>query len=413
MTTARTDMVEPHVRQEPAVVSTAGARRRHAVRAVGAGLGPLAAIFSCVGAWYGSFAVATSDVEGALDLGHAGFGAYVALLYATMAVAHLPCAALVERWGARPTLVLLVSAAGVLGIATSVSPGGAGLAVAVLVHGAAAGALNAAMNTLALARLDGHPGAFVRFHAWWNVGVLFGAGFTGGVIAAGGSFRWAWAAIGSVTLVLAPAVGRLRIPPSVQATPAPVRAASLLRAPAMRVLAALLLATTLVEAGLDVWGVLSLRERLSASAVQGAGAYAGGQVLAVVARAVLGPVVATAGARRACAVGAAAATAGLTIQAVASSPAAAGVGLALAVMGIAITGPLLLAHASAATARPAPTVAALTAVALVGGVLGPPLVGVVADWLGLRAGLSVLAGVAALVAMVILLTPPDRSTKVP
>ncbi|MDQ3486074.1 MAG: MFS transporter [Actinomycetota bacterium] len=405
-------MDEPNERRTAVVVGTGVIRARLANVQVGAGLGPLAGTFACAGAWYGSFAVATSDVESALDVGHAGFGAYAALLFATMAAAHIPGAALVERWGARPTLFLLVSVSGVLGIATSVSPGGAGLAVAMLVHGAAAGALNAVMNALAVARLDGRPGAFVRFHAWWNVGVLSGAGLTGGVIEAGGSFRWAWAAIGSATLVLAPAVARLRIPPSVQATPSPVRPASLLRAPAMRVLAALLLATTLVEAGLDVWGVLSLRERLTASAVQGAGAYAGGQVLAVVARAVLGPVVATAGARRACAVGAAAATAGLTIQAVASSPAAAGVGLALAVMGIAITGPLLLAHASAATARPAPTVAALTAVALVGGVLGPPLVGVVAGWLGLRAGLSVLAGVAALVAMVILLTPPDRSTKV-
>ena len=412
MTTARDDLDERWERRPAALVGTRAVRAYFTKVEVAAGLGPLVGTFVCAGAWYGSFAVATTDVERALDLGHAAFGAYAALLFATMAVAHVPGAALVERWGARQTLCLLVTVSGLLGIVASASPGGVGIAVAMLVHGAAAGALNAVMNALAIARLDGRPGAFVRFHAWWNVGVLLGAGLTGAVIQAGGSFRWAWAVIGSATLVLAPAVPRLAVPPSLRATPRPGRARTLLRPPAMRVLAALLLATTLVEAGLDVWGVLSLRERLTASAIQGAGAYAGGQVLAVVARAVLGPLVATAGARRACAVGAAAATAGLTIQAVAQSPAAAGVGLALAVMGIAVTGPLLLARASAATTRPAPTVAALTATALLGGVLGPPLVGVVAGWLGLRAGLAVLAGVAAIVVLVLLLTPPNRSAKV-
>jgi MFS family permease len=282
----------------------------------------------------------------------------------------------------------------------------------VLAIGAGAGALNAAMNALVLARLDGRPGAFVRFHAWWNVGVLLGAGLAGAVLSADLSHRFAWAGIGFATVALSPLVGRVAVPAAVRATRAPFRLRAVLASPRMAALATLFFAATAVEASLDVWGVLSLRERLGATPALGASAYAIGQVLAVVSRAVLGPLLARAGARRAAAVGAGSAAAGSVLQATAPSPVVAGAGLAVAVMGIALCGPLLLAHAGARSARPAPTVAALTAAALAGGVVGPPLVGVVADVLGVRAGLLTVAVVAAAMAGVLRLTGPPGWVRV-
>ncbi len=86
-------------------------------------------------------------------------------------------------------------------------------------------------------------------------------------------------------------------------------------------------------------------------------------------------------------------------MAVAASAVFGALGLVAAAAGISVSWPLLIAHVSADTDRPALIVGGVTSVGYLGFVLGPVIVGWVADTFGLRAGLAFLAAAAAFVAI--------------
>ena len=115
------------------------------------------------------------------------------------------------------------------------------------------------------------------------------------------------------------------------------------------------------------------------------------------------------GAERGVALGAGLAAGGLALMAVTPSAALGAIGLVAAAAGISVTWPLLIAHVSAGSDRPALIVGGVTSVGYLGFVLGPVVVGWVADTSGLRAGLAVLAVAATFVAV----TPSRWSGRAP
>ncbi len=179
-------------------------------------------------------------------------------------------------------------------------------------------------------------------------------------------------------------------------------------------LAIVFAAGAIVEGGVGTWGVLFLRDHLAVAALAGAAAYVAGQALATTARATLGWSVRRIGEARGARIGLALAAVGLLVEAASGSAALAGAGLAAAAVGSAVYWPLLLAHAGSGAERPGVVVGGISAAGYIGFLAGPPMVGVIADLGGLRAGLVLLAVIAAAGALLPLRTPePVGATRAP
>jgi MFS family permease len=163
----------------------------------------------------------------------------------------------------------------------------------------------------------------------------------------------------------------------------------------------------MVEGGIDTWGVLYLRTRLATTVLLGAGAYAAGQAIAAVTRTSGAPLMSRLGHKRGLVLGAGIAGLGLIVEAFSKSAPLAGCGLAISAGGISLCWPLTMARLAPASegsdheptgerdGATAVLVGAFTAAGYLGWVVGPAVVGTMSDHVGLRAGLLLLAGLAA------------------
>lgn len=362
-------------------------------------LRPVASAFVGLGVWVGMWAVITADLEGELGLGHGGFGLVLAAALAGSAGANAVAGSLSERWGTgrllRVGLLLFAAAMTLVGVAV----GPVALGAAVITAITFGGAVDVAMNVAAAAALADRPGGLVRFHSLFNVGAVFGAGSAGLILRLGWSWRWALVLPVVVALGNWVWVGRVELPAGQPGEHhGLLHALHTLRREHLVALALVFACGAMVEGGIDAWGVLVLRERLEVSALLGAGGYLAGQAIAAATRSTLGPRVGALGATRGVTAGGIVAAGGLLLLALApTGPAVAG--LALAAVGISVCWPLLIAKASEGLARPGPVVGGVTAVGYTGFVLGPPLVGWLAHWFGLRHALLLLVAAALVVAI--------------
>jgi MFS family permease len=96
---------------------------------------------------------------------------------------------------------------------------------------------------------------------------------------------------------------------------------------------------------------------------------------------------------------------GLAVLATVSQPVVAAVGLVLAAGGVSVCWPLLMSEVGRDRERPGMVVGAVSTVGYLGAVIGPGLIGLVAGWLGLSAGLWVLAGIAAVIPVLLAARP--------
>jgi MFS family permease len=144
------------------------------------------------------------------------------------------------------------------------------------------------------------------------------------------------------------------------------------------------------------------------SLAAGAVAYVIGQSVATTSRALLGPAAGRFGAARGIALGSGLAAVGLVLIGVAPAAGAA-LGLALAATGISVCWPMLLAYAAQGREHAAGIVSGVTATGYIGFVIGPVVIGTVAEVVGLRASVLVLAVIAAGVAVAPSRVTPNRS----
>jgi MFS family permease len=421
---------------------------------------PVRATFVAFGIFWGTWAVAATNIEHSLHLSAGRLGL---LLSASIGAGGLAAAAsggLAERWGTARFLSRTLVGWGVVSLAAAgVASGGAFVLTFVLTM-TTAGLVDMAMNAAAAAGVAGDAGRMMRFHALFNTGALCGAASAGGLLRAGISWRWAWGVVGVGALVLAARTRTASLPGSVDHSAggmdepagsdeaeitvsdikltendAPklragwLRSVAAIRSQHLVVLALVFAVTAMVEGGIDTWGVLYLRTHLAAGVVLGAGAYCMGQAIAVSTRGGAGGRIGRVGPRWGLVAGTTVAAGGLAIEAGSDHAAAAAIGLALAAGGISLCWPLVMALASrvalasapvpsrgpgAASARvgsvsPAALVGALTAAGYAGWVAGPALVGWVADTAGLSTGLFLLSGLAATAAVVLALIPARPS----
>lgn len=352
--------------------------------------------FATFGAFWGSWAVATLDIQEFLGVSDVGLGLLVASTVVGTSVANVAGGALAERHGAGRATTVALAVWGVLLLGAAAIPWPVAWMAGFLAVVAAGGLLDVVLNIASTGALHDRPGPLLRVHASYNLGTIAGAAATGVAVAALGTWRWSIGLVAVAAIGLAAALqrGAVTIPPVTSQEHARFHEAlTELRRSGLVPLAVVFSLGAMVEGGIGTFGVLYLRDRLDVAVLAGAGAYVVGQGLATTTRYALGSERAGRhlGGTLPARLGLGVAGVGLLLEAATDLPAVAAAGLAVASIGAATYWPLLSAVATRASERPGLAVGGVSAAGYLGFLAGPPIVGAVAEGAGLRAGVIVLA----------------------
>jgi MFS family permease len=352
---------------------------------------PAFAGFFVLGLFWGSWAAVLPSVQDATGVSKGALG--FALLFVT--VGSVPTMLLVagpaiDRFGTRAVAVACAgfAVATVLpGLATTLPT----LTLALVVAGAGSGALDVGINAR-VSRLEDESGRRLMpaAHGTYSVGILIGAAFAGLARGAG---------VGRETILAAVAVA-IALTSIALATEHVALGGGGLRRPRLEhtlvVMGLVGAAGFVVEGGTESWSALFLERQLDAQpAVSGLGPGLFGAAMA--AGRFAGQAAHHVSDRVLFAGGAAIAAAGCVLVAVSPNALLALMGFALAGIGISTTAPVVFGAAGRGRRDAASAVATATTLGYLGLLVGPPLVGGVAELTGLRVSFLVLAGVAAAV----------------
>ncbi|MET0743638.1 MAG: MFS transporter [Microvirga sp.] len=353
------------------------------------------AIFFGNGFGIGTWAAQLPRFKDKLDLTDGQMG--IALLaFGLGAVALMPLVGwLAGRLGSRTTT--LAAAFGFA--ATLLLPGLAPtlplLVAASLVAGACNGAMDVSMNTHAAAveRAWGSP-IMSSFHAFFSLGGLAGATASGLMIRAGyGIVPNLAASCAAIALLFVLAATRM-----LRDTQAGDGHAFAWPRGAIVGLAALTLMSFLIEGALVDWSAIYLQTVTGASLDAAVAGFAAFSLAMTVCRLVGDGVVRRLGRVRTIRVGAALAGSGLALALLVPDPRVATLGFAVMGLGLANIVPVLFSAASQVPGIPSGIGVAMVATCGYAGLLlGPPLIGLGADTIGLRMALATLVLLALLV----------------
>lgn len=357
--------------------------------------GAVLVAFLAFGTFWGAWASLVPSVQTAVGASKGELG--LALL--AVAVGALPAMSVtglaIDRFGAivLPASLAAIGAASILpALADSMLP----LAAALFVLGAASGAADVAINAeVAALEAAGNRRLMPLAHALFSLGVIVGA-LAAGIARQLGAGRLAILAAAGLLLAATAWANRRPYPRVSESTPHRRRVPRHLIA-----LGVVCAVAFVVEGGLEGWSALFLERELDAEpAVSGLGpsAFAVGMVTGRLSAQWLHRRLSDAAVL---AGGACLAVIGLLAV---SRAGLAGVAIGcfvLAGLGVSVAAPTLFGAAGrgAGEADRGAAVATVTTIAYLGFLAGPPLMGGVAEALGLRASFVVLAGAAAIVAV--------------
>lgn len=361
----------------------------------------VAALFALDGFVFGSWAARVPDVSTQVGADHTALGlALLCLSLGALAVMQLT-GALAARLGsglvASLAAVALCVGAVLPGLTTSVAQ----LCAALLVFGAATGAVNVAANSLGVhVEARAQRPLLSGLHAAFSFGGLGGA-LVGGLAALALPVSAHLVVVAGVGLLVTAAVVPTLV--GADADPAVARVPAAERTPAPRgsrptgalvVLGAIAGATAYGEGALTDWGALHLREDLSAAPLLASAGYAGFSLAMASGRLAGGWLVSRFGERRLLVGGSLLAAAGALVAVTTSSVPVALAGFVVVGLGLANVFPLAIARAGALGG--ASGIALATTVGYTGLLGGPPAIGFIAQ----SAGLPVALGTVALLAVV-------------
>jgi predicted MFS family arabinose efflux permease len=354
------------------------------------------ACFVVLGLFWGAWAALIPDLKrqvGATD-GELG----VALLFA--GIGAIPAMLATGRiWRSKGWLLLPVAgflfALSMLGPIFATTP--LALGVAALLAGAGSGVLDVSMNA-AVSDVEASRNARLMFgaHALFSLGVLVAAVATGFARELGAQPAQILGAVALITVLVAAgciSIARAGAVAHAEAETAPGGSSV---ASAIAILAALCAMAFLVEDAIQNWSALHLERDLGAGPALGGaapGVFAGAMFIGRSLGQRLG---ARFSDRALLSGGALAAAIGAAVLAVAPNPVVALSGLALGGAGISTVAPALFARAGRMTdaRNRAAAIARVTALGYSGFVVGPGLVGIVAQLTNLRTAIVVLAALA-------------------
>ena len=316
-------------------------------------------------------------------------GAFVAMPLTGHVLERRACARVRRISGlAYPLLLLLPLAA----------PGPLWLAAALVVFGAGNGSMDVSMNAhgVAVERALGRP-IMSSLHACWSFGALAGAGGVAAAVALGADPRVEGAfAAGLLWIVAVAATARLG-DASLHGGQEPRPAGLALPSRAVMLIGALCFLVMTTEGAVADWAGIYLTGETGASHAMSATGFAGFSLGMAFARLGGDGLVARYSRRSVLVGGAALAATSLGILLVAGQAVVAVLGLVLVGVGVANAVPLLFS--AAGRVPPAgPSLAAVFTIGYLGFIVGPPVIGALADAITLSAALGVVCGALVLVA---------------
>lgn len=362
-------------------------------------------VFFAHGALFGTWVARIPAVKGELGLGEAQLG--LALFGAALGtLLALPVAGVVTaRRGSRAGTVWGLPVFAALLPVLALAPGLPALFLALFAFGAAAAMLDVAMNahSLAVERERERP-ILSTVHAGWSFGGLAGAALGGAAAAAGleplGHFLLAAALLGLPWLALS----RLLLPADVDRPEEPPRFARPPRR--LAALAVLGFCGLFAEGAAADWSAVYLDESVGSGAGVAALAYACFSVAMAVTRLAGDRITSRWGPVAVTRAGGLVAAAGLASALVAGSVPAALAAFACMGAGLATVVPIAFRAAGSMPGIPAGAgIAALTTVGYAGFLVGPPLIGAVAEATTLPVALGIV------VALLLVLVSLARATR--
>ena len=354
-------------------------------------------VFFASGGAYGSWVARIPSLQEELDASTSELG-LVLFGVAGGAVVALPVAGwLTARLGSR-----LVTQSGLVGTAVALpliglAPSLVALAAAFAAFGAAAGGLDVAMNAHGVAVEERYARPILSgFHASFSFGGLVGAGAGGLAAAAGVSPLTQFGVAALLILGIAlwsrgPLLAR-----EVDVVPGPVYSRP---SRALVGLAILAFACLLAEGATGDWSGVYMNDVLGTGEGAATAAFIAFSLTMTVGRMVGDRLTAAWGAvaltRRAGLLGAL----GLGVALLFDSPSGAVLGFACLGAGLSTVVPIVFRAAGQRTASPGAGIAAVSTVGYTAFLVGPPAIGVLADAIGLRGALVIVAALAALIAV--------------
>lgn len=289
----------------------------------------------------------------------------------------------------------------IAGTTVGLARSGAWLFAALALWGMFQGALDVAMNTQAgtVERLARAP-IMARFHGMWSLGALLGALIGAACVGAGVGLTPQLAAVGLVVLVVVAALTRGLIPDPAAAEPPHERSKRAWLTPTVAILAAVAFVSFLCEGAATDWSANYLRNVVGAGPGIAALSYAAYTLTMVVTRLGALRLHARVSARRLLPALALFAAAGMGVTLATANPVVSVAGFACLGVGVALLVPTAFSAAYGAGGAGS-AIALVAATGWLGYLLGPPLIGHLADRVGLSAALVTIPVLMTVIAVAI------------
>lgn len=354
---------------------------------------PLFAAYSVFGVYWGVWVVVFADFLRANQLSEGTAGFQLGLLAVVSILTMTLVSPRLQRYPLSVTVPIGLLAMGFGAMIVGHASGG-WLALGFAVLGIGNGLLDVFVNVGGqMIEASSRRPVLQFLHASYNVGGIVG-GLGAGLATLGGvDFRSRLSVTAAVLVVVAiwTAVSpplRAQLGPS--ATETRISLSIFLRSRALIVPAVVVLSAFFVEGSMDIWSVIYLRRTLEASALAGGIAFAIFSLAMAFGRITAGRVLFGLGYRTTLRIsGVGSLVAGLT-AAITQSTVVAGVAFLFLGFFIASAAPAAFGMIAETDEDPALAVAAMTTVGYSGFIVGPPLMGVLAETAGLRATMVVL-----------------------
>lgn len=327
-------------------------------------------------------------VKAKLDLSDAALGSALFGTPFGSVAAMIVCRWALPRWGSRRCVPVTLAGYAVAGTTIGLTVSGPALFWALAVWGAFQGALDVAMNTQAatVERLVATP-IMARFHGMWSVGGLLGAGIGAACVSLGVGLTPLLVAVAvAVLVVVAPFIRYLVAdradPGTAEAHTAPRSGWS----SAVAVVAAVAFASFLTEGAAADWSATYARNVVGTGVGTAALSYAGYSLLMVVTRLGAARLQVRFAARRLLPALAVLAAIAMSATLVMADPVVTVIGFACLGAGVALLVPTAFS-AGYSAGNGGSAIAVVAASGWLGYLLGPPLIGHLAQWFGLSAAL--------------------------
>jgi MFS family permease len=358
----------------------------------------VAAVFGLNGFGYGSWVPRIAEIQDKLGIsdGQLGLALFMAAVGALLAMPLAGAAA--HRYGSRTASAVTLALFGLSLPGLALAPNLIGLGLALLVVGAAAGALDVSMNAqgVAVEKCYWRP-IMSSLHGMFSLGAMAGAGATGLIATLDVPLLPHFAGIAGLILVVGALACRLMLPAADEAGaegPGFARPSVAILVPGVVALAALL-----SEGAMADWSAVYLSASLGAGTSTAAAAFAAFSLAMAAGRFSGDRLVARLGGDLVVRAGGALAAAGLGLTLLLGHPVVAVIGFGLVGAGLSCAFPVVLSSAARTPELPpSAAIAAVCTVGYFGFLLGPPAIGGLAELIGLPAALGLVVLLCALIA---------------